>query len=940
MQKNKLNFREFLAQKSKTDEAIIFDGGMGTMIQKEGIVGYQIPEDLNFYHPEIIKKIHTQYLESGCNVLTANSFGANPLKLKSENTRWSAQEYIRESIKLQKEAISEFEKKHQFDDFAKINHFVSWDSGQIGKLMEPMGPLTFDEAYNSYKEAALCAEKEGADLAILETMSDLYEVKAAVLAIQENTSLPVVATMTFQQNLRTLTGADVLTCVTYLESLHVDILGFNCGGSLEEDAKLAQEFLSYAHIPVLIQPNAGLPEQVKGKDVFKVEAEEFADFQVKNYINGAKLLGGCCGTSPSHIKKMAQEVKKLAVLKNQNQQNLQENRETSNQQNQENCLQKNQNANLTNTYICSYNKTQQIGGNYGPVIIGERINPTGKKKCQAALKEKNMQFILDEAESQISSGAHILDVNVGLPGLDETQMMCLAIKSIQSTFNIPLQIDSSEDKVLEKALRYYNGKALVNSVNGKQEVMDKVFPLIKHYGGAIVALCIDEDGISPSAEGRVKVAKKIIAEAAKYDIPVRDIFIDTLTLTVSSEQKTALETVKAIRLLKEEFGSQGLQFVLGVSNISFGLPRRDIINSRFFTLALDAGLSAAIINPGAQSMIDTYRAYRALSSYDENCIDYIDRYTGSLDPCTEKAKNKILQDAVDSGKISICINGTDFKTPKFFNQNNSSENNFSNSASSGSSFNSKQNQQNFSSSSSASSASHANSASPSNSANQKTTENFLVDEKEANLRQIIEKGFKDKSAKITEELLENHKPVEIINNCIVPALDSVGKDFEQGKKFLPQLLLSADTVGNSFGKIKEVLSKTGVQEESKGSIVLATVFGDIHDIGKNIVRAMLENYGYTVIDLGKNVPPEKIVQTVIENNIKLVGLSALMTTTVSNMELTIKMLREKLKEINRTCKICVGGAVLTEDYAKKIDADYYAKDAMQTVSVAKEVFGK
>lgn len=939
MQKNKLNFREFLTQKSKTDEAIIFDGGIGTMIQKEGIVGYQIPEDLNFYHPEIIKKIHTQYLEAGCNVLTANSFGANPLKLKSENTRWSAQEYIRESIKLQKEAISEFEKKHQSDDFAKINHFVSWDSGQIGRLMEPMGPLTFDEAYNSYKEAALCAEKEGADLAILETMSDLYEVKAAVLAIQENTSLPVAATMTFQQNLRTLTGADVLTCITYLESLHVDILGFNCGGSLEEDAKLAQEFLSYAHIPVLIQPNAGLPEHVNGKDVFKVEAEEFANFQVKNYVNGAKLLGGCCGTNPSHIKKMAQEVKKLAVLKNQNQQNLQENCETSNHQTAN--FETSNQQNLVNTYVCSYNKTQQIGGNYGPVIIGERINPTGKKKCQAALKEKNMQFILDEAESQISSGAHILDVNVGLPGLNETQMMCLAIKSIQSTFNVPLQIDSSEDKVLEKALRYYNGKALVNSVNGKQEVMDKVFPLIKHYGGAIVALCIDEDGISPSAQGRVKVAKKIIAEAAKYGIPVRDIFIDTLTLTVSSEQKTALETIKAIRMLKEEFGSQGLQFVLGVSNISFGLPRRDIINSRFFTLALDAGLSAAIINPGAQSMIDTYRAYRALSSYDENCIDYIDKYTGSLDPSTEKAKNKILQDAVDSGKISICINGTDFKTPKFFNQNNSSENNFygssgSNSASSSSasSFNSTQNQQIFSSSSS------ANSANPENSESQKKTENFFVDEKEANLRQIIEKGFKDKSAKITEELLENHKPVEIINNCIVPALDNVGKDFEQGKKFLPQLLLSADTVGNSFGKIKEVLSKTGVQEESKGSIVLATVFGDIHDIGKNIVKAMLENYGYTVIDLGKNVPPEKIVQTVIENNIKLVGLSALMTTTVANMELTIKMLRKKLKEINRTCKICVGGAVLTEDYAKKIDADYYTKDAMQTVSVAKEVFGK
>lgn len=913
MQKNKLSFREFLLEKSKSSDAIIFDGGMGTMIQKEGIVGYQIPEDLNFYHPEIIKKIHTQYLEAGCNVLTANSFGANPLKLKSEKTRWSAQEYICESIKLQKEAISEFEKNHQSDDFSKINHFVSWDSGQIGKLMEPMGPLTFDEAYESYKEAAICAQNYGADLAILETMSDLYEVKAAVLAIQENTSLPIVATMTFQPNLRTLTGADVLTCVTYLESLHVDILGFNCGGSLEEDAKLAQEFLSYAHIPVLIQPNAGLPEQINGKDVFKVEAQEFADFQVKNYVNGAKLLGGCCGTNPSHIKKMAQEVKKLALLQNQNQQ---ENCETSNHQtssSESSSQQVQKNQNLVNTYICSYNKTQQIGGTFGPVIIGERINPTGKKKCQAALKEKNMQFVLDEAESQISGGAQILDVNVGLPGVDEKEMMCLAVKSIQSTFNIPLQLDSSEVPVLEKALRYYNGKALVNSVNGKQEVMDKVFPLIKHYGGAVVALCIDEDGISPSAQGRVKVAKKIITEAAKYNIPVRDIFIDTLTLTVSSEQKTALETVKAIRLLKEEFGSQGLQFVLGVSNISFGLPRRDIINSRFFTLALDAGLSAAIINPASQSMIDTYRAYRALSGFDENCIDFISKYTGTLDPTTEKSKNKILEDAINSGKISICINGTDFKTSNF---NLNSQIKTQNSANSSSSEN------------------------PQNSANQKKNENLNADEKEQNLIQIIEKGFKEKSAKATEELLENHKPEEIINDCIVPALDNVGKDFEQGKKFLPQLLLSADTVGNSFGKIKEVLSKSGTQEESKGSIVLATVFGDIHDIGKNIVRAMLENYGYTVIDLGKNVPPEKIVQTVIENNIQLVGLSALMTTTVANMELTIKMLREELKKINRTCKICVGGAVLTEDYAKKIDADYYAKDAMQTVSVAKEVFGK
>lgn len=623
-------FKNFLFNKIQKHEPVFFDGGMGTMIQKISGLSYSIPEDLNFYNPEAIKDIHKKYILAGSNICTTNTFGANPIKL--ENASHSAQEFIEKGIALVKGAIAECKKQNE-----NINCFTAWDSGQIGKLLEPNGPLTFDEAYNSYKAAAIAAEKSGADLAIIETMSDLYEVKAAVLAIKENTNLPVITTMTFQPNCRTLTGADVLTCVTYLESLHVDVLGFNCGGSLEEDIELANQFCKYSHIPILSQPNAGLPEVINGKDVFKVTPEEFTNAQEKILESGVSIFGGCCGTTPDHIKTMAEKLseKKLKARKEKFQ-----------------------------SFICSYNKTVQAGGAAGPVIIGERINPTGKKKCKEALQNNDMQFIIDEADSQINSGAHILDVNVGLPGINEKEMMLQAVKSVQKIFNTPLQLDSSESDVLEYALRYYNGKALVNSVNGKQEVMDKVFPLIKHYGGAVVALCIDEDGISQTAEGRVKVAEKIIQEAAKYGIPIRDIFIDTLTLTVSSEQKTSLETVKAIRILKEKFGKEGIQFVLGVSNISFGLPRRDIINSRFFMLALEAGLSAAIINPASIPMMDTYRAYRALGCFDENCLDYIQTYTGTLDPTTEKARQKILSDAVNDGTISIQINGTPIASPK------------------------------------------------------------------------------------------------------------------------------------------------------------------------------------------------------------------------------------------------------------------------------------
>ncbi len=852
-----MTFREFLAQKKAKGEPVFFDGGMGTMIQKTGVSDYAIPEDLNFSNPDVIKDIHAQYLRAGSVVITANSFGANPIKISG--TKYTAQDYITKAIQLVKESISEAEANG-----IKGPHFCAWDSGQIGKLLEPMGPLTFDQAYNSYKEAALAAEKAGADLALIETMSDLYEVKAAVLAIHENTSLPVVTTMTYQTNLRTLTGADVLTCVTYLESLHVDMLGFNCGGSLSEDEELTRLFCQYAHLPLLVQPNAGLPVVVKGKTEFKIAPQTFAQSQVKNRQCGVVALGGCCGTTPEHIAQMVQLTKNIFCP-----------------------LSKAHN----NTFLCSYNKALQVGDTAGPVIIGERINPTGKKKCKEALQSKDMQFFIDEAESQISQGAHILDVNVGLPGIDEAQMMVDAIKTIQSTFNIPLQIDSSESAVLEKALRYYNGKALVNSVNGKQEVMDAVFPLIARYGGSVVALCIDENGIAPTAEGRCAVARKIITEAAKYGIEPRDIFIDTLTLTVSSEQKTALETVKAIRLLHEEFKEEGLRFVLGVSNISFGLPRRDIINSRFFMLALDAGLSACIINPASQQMMDTFRAYRTLSCYDENALEYIQTYTGTLDPTSAKAKEQYLKDSIANGTISISLNGI---VPQKKKSNTQVNSDFPATKASGD---------------------------------------------EAELISIIEKGFKDQAGPVTKKLLSKMQSVEIIDRCIVPALDAVGKDFENGKKFLPQLLLSAETVGNAFSVIKESLAQSGNAESSKGTVVLATVFGDIHDIGKNIVKAMLENYGYEVIDLGKNVDPQLIIDTVLEKNIQLVGLSALMTTTVANMEETIKQLRAALAKENRTCKIVVGGAVLTPEYAEKIGADYYSKDAMQTVAVAKEVFG-
>ncbi len=804
-----MKFTEALRQR-----ILFFDGGMGTMIQATGISGWNVPEELNFTHPDAILNIHREYLKAGADIVTANTFGANAVKMNG--CKYCAGETIHTAVSIAKEAARGYE-----------NVYVAADIGPTGHLLEPMGSLTFDEAYRTYKNTAESAEQAGADIAVIETMSDLYEMKAALLAVKENTQMPVVACCTFQENDRTLTGADVQTVTAVLEGLNADVIGFNCGGGLEQAVRLAGMFLRYASVPVIAQPNAGIPEVRGGQTVFTVEPEEFAAVQYDMLSRGTRIAGGCCGTTPRHIAAMTEKCRALRPVPI---------------------------GEKTETCVSSFSHTVVLGG--GPVIIGERINPTGKKKFREALLAGNMQYLLEEGAAQVQSGAHILDVNVGLPGIDEAQVMTDAVRLLQRTLSVPLQIDSSEPAVLDRALRYYNGKALVNSVSGKQTVMDAVFPVVKKYGGAVVALLLDERGIPETAEGRLAVAERIIKRAAGYGIARKNIVFDALTLTVSSRQEEAAETLKTVSLIKERFG---LCTVLGVSNISFGLPAREIINSHFLSMALYAGLDACIINPLSQAMMNAFYAFRALSGDDKNCLEYIDRYADM-----QTADSAVRQ------------------------------------------------------------------AQPKNTGRGPNAENTA----EENLRTLIIKGFRDRSAAATEKLLETTGPLDIINSYIVPALDEVGRDFEAGKKFLPQLLLSADTVSKSFAVIKKRLEETGQQTAEKGTILLATVYGDIHDIGKNIVKAMLENYGYRVIDMGKNVPAEDIVRCAVRENIRLVGLSALMTTTVASMEETIRALRAALPDV----KIMAGGAVLTPEYAAEIGADFYAKDAMASVAVARSVF--
>jgi 5-methyltetrahydrofolate--homocysteine methyltransferase len=807
---------------------VFFDGSMGALIQSMNIpVSWRTPEDLLISAPEVIKDIHRRYLESGATVILTNTFGGNSLKLAEYGL--DSTDIVTRAVKIAREAC-ESSKEYP-------GSFVALDIGPTGKLLEPMGPLSFDEAYESFAAMARAGEAAGADLVCIETMSDLYELKAAVLAVKENTSLPVIASATFQENNRTLSGADPAAVVAVMEGLGVDAVGFNCGNDLAHARELAADFVAHASVPVFMEPNAGIPVVENGKTVFKVTPADFAETAAFCARLGVRVLGGCCGTRPEHIAAM------VAACANSSPATV---------------------THKNTTVIASWCRAAELGAktgkDAGPLIVGERINPTGKKKFKEALLANDIGYVLSEAQAQIDAGAHVLDVNVGLPGIDEAAIMLAAVRAIQRTFPVPLQIDSSEPPVLEKALRYYNGKALVNSVNGKKHVMEEVFPIVKKYGGVVVALALDEDGIPPTAEGRLAVARKIVETAESYGIDRKNVIIDTLTLTVSSQQKEAMETVRAIPLVKKELG---VKTILGVSNISFGLPQREIVSSVFFGAALNAGLDACIINPLSAQMMAVYRSYRALIGLDENCLEYIDAYGTS-------APVSIAQTA---------------------------------------------------------SAGEAKATAPAQSS--ATTAND-------DLHKIIVTGMRDKARAAAERLLETKTPVEIIDGYIVPALDEVGRDFEKGKKFLPQLLLSADTVSRAFEAIREHLEKTGTKSEPKGTILIATVQGDIHDIGKNIVKAMLENYGYTVVDLGKDVGIETVVEAVRKERPALVGLSALMTTTVSSMEKTINRLREEKIPV----RVMVGGAVLTPEYAASIGADYYGKDAMAAVAIAKEVFGK
>ena len=805
-----MNIRERLGK-----ELLFLDGGMGTLLQAEGLAPGELPETWNIEHPEKVEAIHRRYYEAGSDVVLANTFGANVCKFHDD--RYTVEEVIRAGIANAKRAGEQIGKET----------YVALDMGPTGKLLKPMGDLDFDDAYEAFAEAVRYGEKYGADLIHIETMSDTYEVKAAILAAKENSSLPVFVTMIFDERGKLLTGGDVPSVVAMLEGLRVDALGLNCGLGPKQMLPILNDLRRYTSLPIIVKPNAGLPKQKNGETYYDVEPDEFARIMQEVVKEGACVIGGCCGTTPEHIKKLVEECKDLPL------------REIEKKH---------------DTIVSSYGQAVILDDM--PRIIGERINPTGKKKFKEALKNEDMDYILKEAITQQDKGAHILDVNVGLPDIDEVAMMEKVVKELQSVTSLPLQIDTVDGKAMERAMRIYNGKPMINSVNGKQVSMDEVFPLVRKYGGVVVGLTIDEEGIPKDAEGRVRVAGKIINEAAKYGIDKKDIVIDVLTMTISSEKDGAKVTLEALKRVREEFG---VRTVLGVSNISFGLPRRPIVNSYFYAMAMQNGLTAGIINLSSEDMMKAYRSYNALMGFDENCTNYISTYAGTTETVTVQAS----QATAAAGNA-----------PKAAGV-------------------------------------------------------------EMTLKYAIERGLKEEAHHITRDLIGTREPLDIIQEELIPALNVVGEGFEKGTVFLPQLLMSADAAKIAFAVIKDVLASSGQEEEKKEKIILATVKGDIHDIGKNIVKVLLENYGFDVIDLGKDVPPEAIVEKAVEENVTLVGLSALMTTTVVSMEETIKLLREKKPD----CKVMVGGAVLNQDYADMIGADFYGKDAMQSVHYAQKFFG-
>lgn len=792
-----MNFKEYLK-----DNIIILDGGMGTLLQQQGLGAGEQPERWNITHPDVITKIHKSYFDAGSNVVCTNTFGANLFKFEISELEEIIEAAVRNAKAAKEQSASQNEK------------FIALDIGPSGKLLKPLGDLGYEDAVSVFAKTVKLGAKCGVDLIVIETMNDSYETKAALLAAKENCNLPVIVSNAYGEDGKLMTGATPAAMVAMLEGMGADVIGANCSLGPKQLRGVAMELLENASVPVMLKPNAGLPKPVNGKTVFNVTAAEFAA-EVGDIVKaGVRVAGGCCGTAPEYIKELNAIIGGLEPVPIED-------------------------KNIT--VVSSYTHAVKFGR--VPVLIGERINPTGKKRFKQALIENDINYILAEGVNQKEKGVHILDVNVGLPDIDEVKMLENTVCELQAVSDLPLQIDTSDVDAMEKALRIYNGKAMINSVNGKRESMESIFPLVKKYGGVVVALTLDERGIPEDANGRVEIAKKILATAKEYGIEKKNIVFDTLAMTISADNTAAVHTLEALRRIKNELGCHTS---LGVSNVSFGLPCRDAVNSTFFTMCLQNGMSAAIMNPYSVDMMRAYYTYNALKGLDENCVEYINAAEGFEAATATVIERK--QDAEQGG---------------------------------------------------------------------------------SQLQQAVIKGFKDKAAKLTKELLLTAKPLDIVNEEIIPALNIVGEGFEDKTMYLPQLLMSAEAAKSAFEEIKDAL--LGEQNSTaKGSFVIATVHGDIHDIGKNIVKLLLENYGFDVIDLGKDVPPETIVEKVVERHVPMVGLSALMTTTVPAMEETIKLLREKAP----WCKVIVGGAVLTQEYSDKIGADKYAKDAMEAVRYA------
>lgn len=803
-------------------EVLFFDGGMGTMLQAAGLEGGEIPEHWCFEHPDVVMDIHYQYLKAGANIVETNTFGLNPVKF--DQSKYSCDATMQKAISLAKDAIA----KYSLESSGKEGRlFVAASIGPCGSLLEPLGEISFDEAYNGFKTLMVSAEKSGADIILIETIIDTYELKAAILAAKENTNLPIIASFMLDEKGQLLTGADIKTIIPLLEGLRVDAIGINCGFGPEQMSEFVPELTSLTNLPLMINSNAGMPAiDSAGNTYWNSTAEEFGKIASTFIDKGVSLIGGCCGTTPEHISYLVKysDGKKLIPRNNPKK-----------------------------TIVSSYSKWVEINDEFK--IIGEKINPTGNKTLKEAIKNENDDFIAQLALSQVEAGAHIIDINAGIPGGDEVSLLSNFMRIVQGVCPTPVMIDSSNEEALEKACRYYNGKPFINSVSGKQSSLDAVLPICAKYGGVLIALALDDNGIPKTAEERLQVALNIVEEAKKYGIGKENIVVDPLTLTISSDSNSANITLKTIELLKE----QGIKSSIGLSNISFGLPQRSQINATFFAQCLTKGLNTAIVNPNSIELMDTYYSHLALSGQDENCTKYIERFQNSTRKCIENACPSSNNDILFPVKESP----TD-----------------------------------------------------------------IID-----LKSSIEKGLKDESLKSATMLLKTLKPLEIVNNYIVTALDKVGKDFELGKSYLPQLLMSAEAAQSAFSVLQQAIATDPQGSTLKPKFVIATVKGDIHDIGKNIAKVLLENYGYQVIDLGKDVEPQLIVDTVKKEGASLVGLSALMTTTLPSMEETINLLRKE--EI--PCKVFVGGAVLTEAYANTIGADYYCKDAMSTVKFAENL---